>query len=284
MKQETGKLKTEVLNKPLSAEGLKAVFRGEVIGRDIIFLESTTSTNDTAMEVGRQRDDPEGIVVVADAQGSGRGRLGRNWVSPPGVNLYFTVLLRPSLPVKETSLIVLMAAVAVVSAIRKSTGLKAEIKWPNDIFIMGKKTGGVLLEMKSYSGNMSLIALGIGVNVNMSLDMLPEELRDSATSLKIEKKRNIDRIEQLGSILTELERYYKILLNGDKTVLFNDWLRLDSTIGRRVIVEGVPASQGTSGSISGIAEGIDDNGRLMVRLSSGVLHRFSAGDVTIVKN
>lgn len=283
MKRETGKLKTEVLNKQLYAEGVKAVFKGEIIGRDIIFLDSTTSTNDTAMEIGLRRKDPEGIVVVADSQSRGRGRLGRSWVSPPGVNLYLTVLLRPSLQVKETTIIVLMAAVAVVSAIRKHTGLKAEIKWPNDILIKGRKTGGVLLEMRSDSGNMNFIALGIGVNVNLSLDMLPEELRESATSLKREKKSDVDRIGLLGGVLAELERWYKIILHGDKTVLFNEWIRLDSTIGRMITVEGVPASSRTYGPISGIAEGIDDNGRLLVRLSSGGLQKVSAGDVTIEK-
>jgi BirA family biotin operon repressor/biotin-[acetyl-CoA-carboxylase] ligase len=283
MKRKPRSSQHETQDITIFAEEVRKVFRGEIIGRDIIFLDSTTSTNDTAMEIGLQRKDPEGIVVVTDAQSSGRGRLGRSWISPPGVNLYFTVLLRPSLQVKKTPLIVLMAAVAVVSAIRKHTGLKAEIKWPNDILIKGRKTGGVLLEMRSDSGNMGLIALGIGVNVNLSLDMLPEELRERATSLKREKKSDVDRIGLLGSMLAELDRCYKIFLSGDKTVIFNEWLRLDSTIGKRVTVEGVPASLSTYDSISGIAEGIDDSGRLLVRLSSGGLQRVSAGDVTIEK-
>jgi BirA family biotin operon repressor/biotin-[acetyl-CoA-carboxylase] ligase len=283
MKRKPRSSQHETQDITIFAEEVRKVFRGEIIGRDIIFLDSTTSTNDTAMEIGLQRKDPEGIVVVTDAQSSGRGRLGRSWISPPGVNLYFTVLLRPSLQVKKTPLIVLMAAVAVVSAIRKHTGLKAEIKWPNDILIKGRKTGGVLLEMRSDSGNMGLIALGIGVNVNLSLGMLPEELRERATSLKREKKSDVDRIGLLGSMLAELDRCYKIFLSGDKTVIFNEWLRLDSTIGKRVTVEGVPASLSTYDSISGIAEGIDDSGRLLVRLSSGGLQRVSAGDVTIEK-
>lgn len=277
-------MKPETYNKPLFAEEIKEVFRGEIIGSDIIFLESTTSTNDKAIEIGRQSKNPEGIVVVADAQSNGRGRLGRRWISPPGCNLYFTVLLRPPLPAKELPLIVLMAAVAVVSAIRKYTGLKAEIKWPNDIMFNGKKTGGILLDMRSDAGRIDLIALGIGINVNQSLDLLPEDLRGSATSLKRETGSEVDRIRLLGEVLAELEHWYKILLSDDKTLLFNEWLRLDSTIGRKVILEGVSSSTRASGGISGIAEGIDSQGRLLVRLSSGSLKSVSAGDVTIAKN
>ena len=284
MKRETGRLKTEGLNNPLSAEGVKAVFGGEIIGREIIFLESTTSTNDTAMDIGLRRNDPEGIVVVADAQSMGRGRLGRSWVSPPGMNLYFTVLLRLPIPVKESQHIVFMAAVATAAAIRGCTGLKAEIKWPNDILINGRKAGGILIDMKSGSNTRDIIALGIGINVNQSMEMLPEEFRDGATSIKIERGGDVDRSGLLGSVLTELERCYKILLSGDKTVLFNEWIRLDSTIGRNVTVTVAPGSQKEPGSISGIAEGIDDQGRLLVRLSSGGLQRFSAGDVTIKKD
>lgn len=284
MKRKTCNFKTEIQDIPIFADEVRKVFRGEIIGRDIIFLESTTSTNDTAMDIGRQRKDPEGIVVVADSQSMGRGRLGRSWVSPPGVNLYFTVLLRLPLPVKESQQIVIMAAVATVSAIRKYTGLKAEIKWPNDILIKGRKTGGILIDMKSDSGRIDIIALGIGINVNQSLEMLPEEMREGATSIKRECGSDVDRIGLLGGVLAELERCYKILLRRDKKILLNEWLRLDSTIGKRVTVEGVPASLRTYDSISGIAEGIDDNGRLLVRLSSGELKRVNAGDVTIVNN
>ena len=270
-------------NDTLSAETLRNAFKGGTIGREIIFFESVDSTNDAAMEIGAQREDPEGVVVIADAQKSGRGRLGRSWLSPPGGNLYFTLLLRPSFPPREAPLLTLMAAVAVVSAIRKQTGLSAVIKWPNDILVKGKKAGGILMEMRSDAERINLLALGIGVNVNLFPQRLPEEGRELTTTLKQEAGRSIGRVKLFEAMLSRLEHWYKILLNGDKKVMFNEWLSLDSTIGREVKVE----RSGLSGEdkiISGIAEGISDYGQLLIRLSSGKIEKVSAGDVTILKS
>lgn len=270
-------------NDTLSAEKLRSAYKGGIIGREIIFFESVGSTNDTAMEIGAQREEPEGIVVIADSQKSGKGRLGRSWLSPPGGNLYFTILLRPSFPPHEAPLLTLMAAVAVVSAIREHTGLKAEIKWPNDIFVKGKKTGGILMEMRADAKRINLLALGIGVNVNLFPEMLPEGVKELTTTLKQEARRSIDRVKLFEIMLGRLEYWYKIRLSGDKKVLFNEWLSLDSTIGKEVKV----ARTGLSAEdkiISGIAEGINDDGQLLIRLSSGEIEKVSAGDVTILKN
>jgi BirA family biotin operon repressor/biotin-[acetyl-CoA-carboxylase] ligase len=267
----------------LSAEKLRSAFKGGTIGREIIFFESVDSTNDAAVEIGAQREDPEGIVVVADSQRSGRGRLGRSWISPPGGNLYFTLLLRPSFPPREAPLLTLMAAVAVVSAIREHPGLSAVIKWPNDILVGDKKTGGILMEMRSDANRINILALGIGVNVNLFPKMLPEGVREVTTTLKQEAGRSIDRGKLFGVMLSSLEHWYKILLNGDKRALINEWLSLDSTIGRKVKVERTGLSEEDK-IISGIAEGINDDGQLLIRLSSGKIERVSAGDVTILKN
>ncbi|MBI5025175.1 MAG: biotin--[acetyl-CoA-carboxylase] ligase [Nitrospirae bacterium] len=156
----------------LTADEITGVFQGKLLGKKVLFFESTTSTNDIAMEMG-QKGSPEGTIVVADAQEKGKGRLGRTWISPPGVNLYFTLLLRPPFPPKDATLLTLMAAVSIVSAIRKYTGLKATIKWPNDILIGDKKVGGVLTEMKSDMDRISFVALGMGINVNLDLNTLP---------------------------------------------------------------------------------------------------------------
>lgn len=274
---------TPTSNDTLSAEKFKSIFKGGIIGREIIFFESVGSTNDTAMEIGAQREEPEGIVVIADGQKSGKGRLGRSWISPPGGNLYFTILLKPSFPPREAPLLTLMAAVAVVSAIREHTELKAAVKWPNDILVNGKKTGGILMEMRSDGERINLIALGIGVNVNLFPEMLPEGIREITTTLQQGTGRSIDRVKLFEMMLSRLERWYKILLDGDKKVLFNEWLSLDSTIGRRVKVERAGLSPEDK-IISGIAEGISDDGQLLIRLSSGKIEKVSAGDVTILKN
>jgi len=218
-------------------EEIEAVLCGDITGREIICLETATSTNDVAMELAARKKNPEGIVVIADTQTKGRGRFGRKWISPPGVNCYFTVILRPSVPQNDLTLFTLMAAVATVSAIREFTGLKAEIKWPNDILLNGKKTGGILTESRSARGRIGLMAIGIGININMSLNDLPEDIRSFSTSLSAESGKYFDRAGLLGKILGELERYYKILLKGNKGALINDWLRLNSTIGNKVTVK-----------------------------------------------
>lgn len=258
-------------------EKIQLVYQGEIIGKEVIFLESTTSTNDTAIETGRQRENPEGIVVVADTQTHGKGRMGRTWISPPGVNLYFTVLLKPPFLPQNASILTLVAAVAVASAIRENTKLPAEIKWPNDIMINGKKAGGILLDMKSGKDKINLIAVGVGLNVNMSLNEFPDEIRQSATSIKIETGSPVDRVELLAKILEELERCYKIILQGDKRALINEWIRLNSTLTKKVTVKSPDKI------ISGLAENINDNGELIIRLPDGKTETVNAGDVTIVK-
>ncbi|MBI4682761.1 MAG: biotin--[acetyl-CoA-carboxylase] ligase [Nitrospirae bacterium] len=258
-------------------EEIISVFRGDIIGREIIYSESTTSTNDMAFEVGRNRTDPEGIVVVADTQTQGKGRLGRSWISPAGVNLYFTLLLNPPISPEDATIISLAAPAAVAAAIRKHTGLPAQIKWPNDIHISSKKAGGILVEMKANKDNTILLAVGIGINVNMPPDALPPDIRPLSTSLKTEKGKSIDRLKLLREMLSELENSYKFLLHGNKRALINDWVRLNSTIGRTVSV------QSQERTISGIAENINDKGELLVRLSSGDIEVVRAGDVTILK-
>lgn len=262
----------------LSKERLESVRNGEIIGTEILFLDSTTSTNDVAMETARKREKPEGIVVIADSQTHGKGRLGRKWLSPPGVNLYFTVLLKPPFSPPEAQLATLAAAVAVATAVREFAGIKAEIKWPNDILVNGKKTGGILLEMKTGRSGINILCIGIGINVNMSMDELPEDIRSLSTSLKTESGSHIDRAEFLGCILAEMERTYKILLNDDKRALINEWIHLNCTVGNKVTVKCHDKV------VTGTAEGINDYGELIVRLSSGRLETLSAGDVTILKD
>ena len=254
------------------------LFKCAVIGREIIYFNSIVSTNDKAFEIGRQRENPEGIVVVADMQTHGKGRLGRRWISPPGLNLYFTVLLKPLLTPEESLMLVLAAAVAVTTAIRKYTGLDAWIKWPNDILINGKKACGILTETKSGGDGINLVAIGIGINVNMPLNAFADDIKPLATSLKIESGSTLERDKILGQVLAELEHAYKNLLTGDKRALINGWLRLNCTIGSKVAVGS------RDGVLSGIAAGINDKGELLVRLSSGEVKTVCAGDVTILKN
>lgn len=253
-------------------------FSGEHIGRDIIFFDSLPSTNDRAFELAGERDNPDGLIVVADAQTRGKGRQGRTWVSPPGVNLYFTILLRPPLSPDTISIFTLAAPSAAVIAIRTVTGLPARIKWPNDIQVSGRKTGGILIEMKRAGNAAWNVAVGTGINVNMSLDALPPEIRPLSTSLKTEKGEPVQRIRLLEEVLRELDKSYKFLLNGNKRAIIQEWIRLNSTIGRTVSVK-------TPGKvITGLACDINERGELLVRLSSGEIETVRAGEVTLLKN
>jgi BirA family biotin operon repressor/biotin-[acetyl-CoA-carboxylase] ligase len=259
------------------ADAVRSLPACGIIGREIIFFDSIGSTNETAMKLAGERDDPEGLVVISDSQTGGKGRLGRSWVSPPGVNLYFTVLLKPSFSPDEAPLLTLMAAVASVSAIRELTGLEAGIKWPNDILLNGRKTGGILLEMKTDNNIIRFIAVGIGINVNMQVEVLPEDIRSLSTSLIRESRVKVDRAKLLENILAETGRLYKAVIAGKKSVILEKWREFSSMTGRDISV------QMHDKIISGIAEDIDDKGRLIVRLPSGDRKTVSAGDVTILK-
>jgi BirA family biotin operon repressor/biotin-[acetyl-CoA-carboxylase] ligase len=257
-------------------EAIRTVFHGELIGRDILFYEVTTSTNDKALEIGVNGQ--EGTVVVADAQDCGRGRFGRQWISPPGSNLYFTVLLKPPLSPRESSLITLMAAVAVASGIREYTGIHAEIKWPNDILVRGRKVGGILTEMKSDMDRVEVVVVGIGINVNMAMNILPRDVRSLSTALIREKGQPVNRIKLLGIILANLEHWYRRVLNGEKDALLKAWQSLDVTIGETVNVKMY------NRVLTGRAEGISDDGELMVRCAPDIVEKVYAGEVTLVKN
>ena len=262
----------------LNQEAVRNIYKGEFIGKEVYFLESIESTNDKAIEIAKKREDSEGIVVVADSQTHGKGRLGRQWISPPGVNLYFSVILKPDIPPTEAPLMTLAAAVAAASVLRTWKGVHADIKWPNDLMIKGKKVGGILTEMKTRGKEIDLVVVGIGLNVNMPLDELPEDIRAATTTLEIEKGTPSDRAGLLGGMLAGLDNAYKNLLNGNKRALINGWLSLNCTIGNRTIV------QDRDRTITGVAENIGQNGELIVKLESGGTEVVNAGDVTVLKN
>jgi len=262
----------------LSSSTSISSLKGRIIGREIIFYEETISTNDDVLRLSKDDRYAEGLVVVADSQKAGKGRHGRRWFSPPGVNLYFTILLRPSILPQKATLLSLMAAVATANAIKRDTGIHASIKWPNDIMIGDKKVGGILLEMRSKKGGIDAIAVGIGLNVNIPPDMFPEEIKEKTTSLKEFTGAEINRYELLGRILNEMDHLYDEFLKGDSKRMIDEWLILNSTTGHVVVVQLMGGRQ-----IEGVAETIDEDGDLIIRLASGDLEKISAGDVTLLR-
>ena len=246
-----------------------------VIGSDLRVLPEVGSTNTLALELAHQGA-PEGTVVVAERQTAGKGRLGRTWISPPG-NLYLSVILRPAVPTAKAPLLTLMGAAAVCSALRKHLLLPAGIKWPNDILLEGRKAGGLLTEMSAEQDRIRHVVLGIGLNVNMDLALLPGEVRAHSTTLSAAAGARIDRTALLLQVLAELERTYLTFLQNDADVL-REWEQLSVTLGRRVAVHAA------DGRFEGNAEGIDRDGRLVVRPATGAARAFAAGDVTILKS
>ena len=248
----------------------------KVIGRDIQVFEQTTSTNDVMEKLARDGV-KEGVVVFAESQTKGRGRLGRKWISPERKGLWFSVLLRPNLRPQEATQLTVASATALRRAIAAETGLQPEIKWPNDILIGGKKVAGILTELSAELDRVKHIILGIGVDVNLDADGLPVELRKTATSLKIEAGEMICRAELAVAILHSLDDDYARIGAGKFAALADEWESHCATIGKNVTV--LIGDR----KIRGRAESLDDDGALLVRTEHGHLERIIGGDVTLEK-
>lgn len=244
-----------------------------VVGRDIRVFQETASTNDSVDKLGRDGV-AEGIVVFAEKQTRGRGRMGREWISPAGKGLWFSLLLRPPWPPQSATWITIAAANALARAIQSQTGLAPRIKWPNDILVDGKKVCGVLTELAAEIDTIKHIVLGIGVDVNLEAADLPPELREIATSLRLALGEMVHRSDLAAEILTQLEFEYQRLLKGDFASVAEEWEERCSTLGKTVSIQ-----QGGR-TLSGRAEALDGQGALLVRTQHGHLERVLGGDVT----
>jgi BirA family biotin operon repressor/biotin-[acetyl-CoA-carboxylase] ligase len=191
-----------------TAERLRAHLGGAVVGREIIVLEQTGSTNDVILEIA-PKNSREGLVLFAEYQTAGRGRRGNRWESAPGKGLWFSVLLRPNIDINDSSRLTAWAAEAISKTIQKEFCLKTIIKLPNDIQIAGRKVAGVLVEMRAQEKAPHLAVCGIGINVNQTLEDFPEELQGRAISLAMALGRQIDREKFAVALLRNLDRSYK---------------------------------------------------------------------------
>lgn len=240
-----------------------------VVGAQMHYYPEVGSTMDEARKLARSGA-PEGSVVVAEAQTAGRGRLGRHWESPPGGSLLLTVQLKP--PMELAGRLTMIACLAVAEAIEDTTGLDPKVKWPNDTLIDGKKVCGILVENETRGGALAFSLVGIGVNVNFD----PAELRSvlyPATSLSAELGHPVSRMVLLRSLLRHLDRLYGALRAGRPVHLA--WEQRLDTLGRRVRVNlGTVVEEG-------LAQGVDEDGNLVLRRDDGSLTAILAGDVTL---
>jgi len=243
------------------------------IGNQIIVFQATGSTNDIVQRLGLEGH-REGVVIFAESQTAGRGRHGRDWLSPPAKGLWFSFLLRPGLSFQAAPRLMVMTAVAVARALRKGTGLPLTIKWPNDILCGGRKLGGILVECSGDGTMIGYAAVGVGINVNLDPAEFPEGLRNRATSLKIEAGQGFDRPALAAAVLTELNRCHPHLCDDGFRLLLEEWVELDDTLGRQVSVQGDGGRM-----LHGQAVDLDADGALLLRMDDGRVERVTAGDV-----
>lgn len=244
----------------------------EWLGRSVHYFQTIDSTNTKACELALQGAG-EGTVIIAEAQEKGRGRLGRSWFSPPFLNLYLSVILRPKIPAHQATLLTLMAAVATADAVEEISGLIPMIKWPNDIFLGGRKVAGLLNELHSGMDQVHFVILGIGVNLNMDAKLFPKEIREIATSLKEETGRAVSRKAFLQALLERLEAWYKIFSEEGPSPILKAWRDRAQIYGKRVRV----TSSGET--VTGTAADIDSDGNLILMTEDGQRKRIVAGDV-----
>lgn len=240
-----------------------------VMGRAFYPFRSVDSTQKFARELAADGA-PEGTVVAADYQTRGRGRAGRSWLAEPGANLLFSVLLRPLLPIARIPQLSLLAAVASCEALAVQTGLPIRIRWPNDLWLVGRKVAGVLTESSAGAQGLLHAIVGIGVNVNQT--RFPEEIRDRATSLALVAGRPLEREQLLEALLAALDRWYTVYLGAGFAPVRSAWCRSAATLGEWVV-----GGQG----IAGTAFDLDEDGALMVRVPSGDVERVVAGEVQV---
>jgi BirA family biotin operon repressor/biotin-[acetyl-CoA-carboxylase] ligase len=250
--------------------------RTRVIGREIQVFEETTSTNDVMARLGRGGV-KEGMVVFAEAQSKGRGRLGRRWISPARKGLWFSVLLRPDIQPQAATQLTIAAATALARAITLQTGVVAEIKWPNDLLIRGKKIAGILTEMSAELDHLREVILGIGIDVNLEASEIPAALRKTATSIRIESGQMVDRAGLAVAILRELDRDYERVKRGEFDLIAEQWQEHCTTIGSQVSI------RVGDRVVRGRAEALDTDGALLLRGQHGHLERIIGGDVTMEK-
>ncbi len=241
------------------------------IGKQFIdYYDNIGSTNDRAYQLA-EGGEPEGTIVIAESQTRGKGRMGRKWTSPKASGIYMSIILRPDVETDEIPALTIIAAVAIIRAIKKACGVDTRMKWPNDILIEDKKVCGILTEIKAQPDAVEFLVLGIGVNVNTPRGKLPPE----GTSLKIECGYHVSRPDLVRNMLSELESYYLKFNKEGFSALRDECMEYSLTLGKRVkVVE-------HHRSIEGVATGMDAKGALMVKTDDGEIKRVFSGDVAV---
>ncbi len=251
---------------------IKGMLKTRVMGREIISVDETDSTNEDAFKLA-QKGGQEGWVVIARNQRHGKGRRGKAWASLGGQNLYMSVVLRPKIPSKKASFLTILAAVAVAETLADYIPKGVFIKWPNDVMVTGRKISGILLEMGKDGGGEGFYILGIGININCSKREMPPEVADIATSLYLELGYAVSIKDVLFKLLYRLDYWYHLYLSSDFESIISRFRAFEQTTGKRVFIDVAGAR------ICGSAIGIDEDGFLLVEDDTGKISKVISGDL-----
>lgn len=243
-----------------------------IFGKKVIYHQEVASTMDEAFELGL-KGAPEGTIVCAETQTKGRGRMGRNWVSPAGKGLYFSLLLRPRLSCSEAAKLTLLSAVALCEALINIGEIGVQIKWPNDLLVGERKIAGILTELNAELDRVKFVVVGMGINVNAPVSQLPP----GATSLKIESARKFSRIAVIKEILMSFEKWYDVLNKDGFEGIMDAWRKFSSTLGKRIRLED------QAGFVEGKAVDIAEDGGLLLLDDAGKILKKMSGDVLPVR-
>lgn len=258
----------------LTALELAPLLSTRELGRTLHSFESVESTNTEAFALA-QEGALHGEIVVAESQTGGRGRRGRSWSSPPGSNLYCSIILRPDVPPMRAAEVTLLAAVALAETLEEA-GAVASIKWPNDVQIGGRKVAGILTELAADVDQVRFIILGIGVNLNAGPDDFPPDVAEVATSLREARGRKVPRALFAAALWMKVEAWLDRWVEEGFEPVRDAWRRRSSTIGQQVLVRGEGWER------SGLAEDIDEFGALLLSVD-GHRERILAGDVEALR-
>lgn len=256
----------------LSYEEIKELLTTNYIGRSLEYFETIGSTNDYIKECAESFRG-EGLVVVSEEQTKGRGRMGRRWLTEKGDAIAMSILLRPNISPYMAPSITPVLAVSAVKAIKALTGLEVGIKWPNDIVLGSKKLCGILTEMSAEMDRVNYIVIGCGMNINQ--ESFEEDIKEVATSLKIQGGKSYDRKVILAEILNEFEGNYELFKREGIGAFIDDLKKYSVLIGKRVKISGIGESYEAE------AFDIDKDGTLLVRMDSGEVRRVLSGDVSV---
>jgi BirA family biotin operon repressor/biotin-[acetyl-CoA-carboxylase] ligase len=258
----------------LTAWEIQASMETKQFGKKIHAFSHVKSTNTVAFGLALNGAQ-EGEIVVSESQTAGKGRMGRRWESPPGVNIYLSTILRPPFPPNKIPLITLMTAIVCAEGIEEVTGVLPSIKWPNDLLFGDKKLGGILTEADMEMDRINFVVVGIGINVNMPRSSLPPAIRDTATSLREALGRKISRIVLIQALLRHFELWYKRFGEGRGEEIKRRWEELSRIRGKEVSVDFMGEM------VQGMALEIDADGALLVKEAGGEVKRIVAGDVQL---